>query len=192
MQGALTVPQEGVGEVEAAHHAGERVVSRAGLDPPLHRGHLHLGGARLLRQLRVGLLHLARWGGGAGERGSGAPHPTHTHTHTQGGVERGGNGEARSRPRSAPTLLEGLPGLSLFLPDTLLLRMRRKDCRRDFFRDLTRDRGPSMASESLGCSVHLRHRCSAPGPLCRVPSPELIPPNNTPYGYLASTGLRRW
>lgn len=94
MHGALTVPQEGVGEVEAPHHAGERVVGRAGLDPPLHRGHLHLGGARLLGQLRVGLLHLARWGGGAGERGSGAPTPhTHTHTHTGRcvwGGERGG------------------------------------------------------------------------------------------------------
>lgn len=57
---------------------------------------------------------------------------------------------------SIPTLPEGLPVLSLFLPDTRLLRMRRNDCRRDFLRDFTRDRGPSMAKESLGCSVHLR------------------------------------
>lgn len=69
------------------------------------------------------------------------------------------------------TLLEGLPAFSLFLPDTLLLRMRRKDCRRDFLRDLTRDRGPSMASESLGCSVHLQRHRSAPRPQHEVPWP---------------------
>lgn len=42
-----------------------------------------------------------------------------------------------------------------FFPDTLLLRMRLKLCRKDFFKDLTLDRGPSIARESLGCSVHL-------------------------------------
>lgn len=68
----------------------------------------------------------------------------------------GGRRSSHGSARSLPTLLEGLLALSLFLPDTRLLRMRRKDCRRDFLRDFTRDRGPSMASESLGCSVHLR------------------------------------
>lgn len=42
-----------------------------------------------------------------------------------------------------------------FFPETLLLRIRLKLCRKDFFRDLTLDRGPSMAKESLGCRVHL-------------------------------------
>lgn len=42
-----------------------------------------------------------------------------------------------------------------FFPETLLLRMRLKLCLKDFFKDLTLDRGPSMARESLGCSVHL-------------------------------------
>ena len=45
-----------------------------------------------------------------------------------------------------------------FFPDTLLLRMRLKLCRRDFFNDLTLDRGPSIANESLGCRVHLGDR----------------------------------
>ncbi|TNN41369.1 hypothetical protein EYF80_048458 [Liparis tanakae] len=40
-----------------------------------------------------------------------------------------------------------------FLPDTRLLRMRLKLCRKDFFKDLTRDRGPSIASESLGATA---------------------------------------
>lgn len=42
-----------------------------------------------------------------------------------------------------------------FFPDTRLLRMRLKLCRKDFFKDLTLDRGPSIAKESLGCRVHL-------------------------------------
>lgn len=42
-----------------------------------------------------------------------------------------------------------------FFPETLLLRMRLKLCLKDFFKDLTLDRGPSIARESLGCSVHL-------------------------------------
>lgn len=42
-----------------------------------------------------------------------------------------------------------------FFPDTLLLRMRLKLCLKDFFKDLTLDRGPSIAKESLGCNVHL-------------------------------------
>lgn len=46
--------------------------------------------------------------------------------------------------------------MARFFPDTLLLRMRLKLCRRDFFKDLTLDSGPSIASESLGCRVHLR------------------------------------
>lgn len=37
-----------------------------------------------------------------------------------------------------------------FLPDTRLLRMRRKDWRSDFLSDFTRESGPSMAKESLG------------------------------------------
>lgn len=45
--------------------------------------------------------------------------------------------------------------MTRFFPDTLLLRMRLKLCLRDFFKDLTLDRGPSMARESFGCSVHL-------------------------------------
>lgn len=43
-----------------------------------------------------------------------------------------------------------------FFPETLLFRMRLKLCLKDFFKDFTLDRGPSMARESLGCSVHLR------------------------------------
>lgn len=52
------------------------------------------------------------------------------------------------------TLLVGVV-MVRFFPETLLLRMRLKLCRKDFFKDLTLDRGPSMAKESLGCSVHL-------------------------------------
>lgn len=51
-----------------------------------------------------------------------------------------------------PTLL---PATVRFLPDARLLRMRRKDWRSDFLSDFTRDSGPSMARESLGCRVHL-------------------------------------
>lgn len=42
-----------------------------------------------------------------------------------------------------------------FFPETLLFRILLKDWRRDFFRDFTRDSGPSIARESLGCRVHL-------------------------------------
>lgn len=52
------------------------------------------------------------------------------------------------------TLLVGVV-MVRFFPDTLLLRMRLKLCRKDFFKDLTLDRGPSIANESLGCRVHL-------------------------------------
>lgn len=52
------------------------------------------------------------------------------------------------------TLLVGVV-MVRFFPETLLLRMRLKLCRRDFFKDLTLDRGPSIAKESLGCKVHL-------------------------------------
>lgn len=66
-------------------------------------------------------------------------------------------GHSLTVPRPAVTLLEELLPTTLFLPETLLLRILRKDWRRDFFRDFTRERGPSMARESLGWSVHLRH-----------------------------------
>lgn len=52
------------------------------------------------------------------------------------------------------TLLVGVV-MVRFFPETLLLRMRLKLCLKDFFKDLTLDRGPSIARESLGCSVHL-------------------------------------
>lgn len=107
MGGGLTITEEGVSKVEAPHDPRERIIGRARLDPPLHRRHLHLGGARLLCQLSVGLLHLGR-----GHRVS----PCLVGT----GTYHGG-------PHSLPTLLEGLLALSLFLPDTRLLRMRRKD-----------------------------------------------------------------
>ena len=42
-----------------------------------------------------------------------------------------------------------------FLRDTRLRRILRKDWRRDFLMLFTRDRGPSMASWSLGFRVHL-------------------------------------
>lgn len=57
--------------------------------------------------------------------------------------------------RRSLTLLVGVV-MVRFFPDTLLLRMRLKLCRKDFFKDLTLERGPSMARESLGCRVHLR------------------------------------
>lgn len=66
--------------------------------------------------------------------------------------------EGISTPLALLTLLEGLLAVTLFLPDTRLLRILRKDWRRDFFRDLTRERGPSIARESLGCRVHLSKR----------------------------------
>lgn len=43
-----------------------------------------------------------------------------------------------------------------FLSETLLRLILLKDCRRDFFMLFTLDRGPSMASWSLGLSVHLQ------------------------------------
>lgn len=46
------------------------------------------------------------------------------------------------------TLLLALVGR--FLPETRLLRIRLKDWRSDFLSDFTRERGPSMARESLG------------------------------------------
>ncbi|KAF3846687.1 hypothetical protein F7725_003765 [Dissostichus mawsoni] len=46
--------------------------------------------------------------------------------------------------------LAGGRGDGAFLPRTLLLRMRLKLCRSDFFKDLTLERGPSIAKESLG------------------------------------------
>ena len=62
-----------------------------------------------------------------------------------------------SHAHEGGTLLVGMVvGTGRFLPDTLLLRIRRKLWRRDFFRDLTRDSGPSMARESFGCRVHLQ------------------------------------
>lgn len=42
-----------------------------------------------------------------------------------------------------------------FFPDTRLLRIRLKLCLKDFFKDLTLERGPSIARESFGCKVHL-------------------------------------
>lgn len=53
------------------------------------------------------------------------------------------------------TLAAPFPGTVRFLPDTLVPRIRRKDCRSDFLIDFTRDRGPSSANWSLGCNVHL-------------------------------------
>lgn len=53
------------------------------------------------------------------------------------------------------TLPVGLLTTARFFPETLLFRIRLKDWRRDFFRDFTRDSGPSIARESLGCRVHL-------------------------------------
>lgn len=55
------------------------------------------------------------------------------------------------------TLLVGVV-MVRFFPDTLLLRMRLKLCRKDFFKDFTLDRGPSIARESLGCRVHLEQK----------------------------------
>lgn len=54
------------------------------------------------------------------------------------------------------TLLVGVV-MGRFFPETLLLRMRLKLCLKDFFNDLTLERGPSIASESFGCSVHLEN-----------------------------------
>lgn len=59
--------------------------------------------------------------------------------------------------KSSFTLLVGVL-IARFFPDTLLLRMRLKLCLKDFFKDLTLDRGPSIAKESFGCSVHLEEQ----------------------------------
>ena len=67
------------------------------------------------------------------------------------GPSRQRGGIRAAQPRL--TLLLALA--ARFLPETRLLRMRRKDWRRDFLSDFTRDSGPSMARESLGCRVHL-------------------------------------
>lgn len=135
-----TISEEGVGEVEAAHHAREGVVGRAGLDAALHRRHLHVVRAGLLRQLCIGLLQLQ-----AGRALSSPPHALPTRDPPRAWLPGGG--------WSQLTLLLALA--ARFLPETRLLRMRRKDWRSDFFSDFTRDRGPSMARESLGCRVHL-------------------------------------
>lgn len=65
------------------------------------------------------------------------------------------NLEERTHEKISLTLLVGVV-IVRFFPETLLLRMRLKLCLKDFFKDLTLDRGPSIARESLGCSVHLR------------------------------------
>lgn len=65
-----------------------------------------------------------------------------------------------ARLACSPTLL---PATVRFLPDARLLRMRRKDWRSDFLSDFTRDSGPSMARESLGCRVHLGTQASHQG-----------------------------
>lgn len=66
--------------------------------------------------------------------------------HTRLGAKAGAWPGEAAQPQL--TLLVALA--ARFLPDTRLLRIRRKDWRRDFLRDLTRDSGPSMARESLG------------------------------------------
>lgn len=130
----LTISEKRVREVQAAHHARQGVVGRAGLDAALHGRHLHVLGAGLLRQLRVGLLQLE--GPGSDTPPPSAPRPAATLT-----------------PRgwaAWPQLTLLLALAARFLPETRLLRMRRKDWRSDFFSDFTRDSGPSMARESLG------------------------------------------
>lgn len=129
----LTVWEEGVGEVQRPHQAGEGVVRGAGLDLPLHRRQLHFCQLRL--QTSVGLLQLAgrvtgwrwRW------------------------LERCGEG------KEAPGLTGTFAALLTwcFLSETRLRRILLKDWRRDFLMLFTLDRGPSMASWSLGFSVHL-------------------------------------
>lgn len=80
-----------------------------------------------------------------------------------------------------------------FLPETRLLRMRRKDWRSDFLSDFTRDSGPSMARESLGCRVHLGagrgDREGGPGPSCLTS--HGVQGSLPARTHLASTGLKR-
>lgn len=91
-----------------------------------------------------------------------------------------------------------------FLPDARLLRMRRKDWRSDFLSDFTRDSGPSMARESLGCRVHLGVQASHQGSTSPAaegqtsPSGALRgwqcprePQEGLAHTHLASTGLLR-
>lgn len=157
----LTISKERVSEVEAAHHTRERIVGRAGLDAALHGGHLHVVGAGLLCQLRVGFLQLE--GRGAPGRhllphslppDIPSPCPAFPDHPGAWGLLRGGSGpgpgRGRQRPAARPQLTLLLAVAARFLPETRLLRMRLKDWRRDFLSDLTRERGPSMAKESLG------------------------------------------
>lgn len=148
----LTISKEGVSEVEAAHHTRERVVGGAGLDAALHGGHFHVVGAGLPGQLRVGFLQLE----GRGAPGHRLlPHglPPNIPPPTTRGL-RARPGRGRQRPAAGHlTLLLALA--ARFAPDTRLLRMRLKDWRRDFLSDFARERGPSMARESLGWRVHL-------------------------------------
>lgn len=94
-----------------------------------------------------------------------------------------------------------------FLPDARLLRMRRKDWRNDFLSDFTRDRGPSMARESLGCRVHLgtqaghqgsrgaaaegRPPPAGPCEASSAPTAPREPRGGLAHTHLASTGLLR-
>ena len=135
----LTISKEGVCKVETAHNTREGVVGRAGLDAALHGRHLHILGTSLLRQLRIGLLQLEGHKVGPPS----CPPPHHP-----------------ARLACCPTLL---PATMRFFPDARLLRMRRKDWRKDFLSDFTRDSGPSMARESLGCRVHLGTQASHQG-----------------------------
>lgn len=179
----LTISKKRVSEVEAADDAREGVVGGAGLNAALHWGHLHIVGAGLLSQLRIGLLQLERQWPPGRRLPNTLPAPMQPGAQQPGtllislaratmgsGHQAWGQGRGR-----CPTLLlcpalrgrqaaprAGWPQLTLlvalvarFLPETRLLRMRRKDWRKDFLRDFTRDSGPSMARESLGCSVHL-------------------------------------
>lgn len=80
-----------------------------------------------------------------------------------------------------------------FLPDTRLLRMRLKLCRKDFFKDLTRDRGPSIASESLGCRVHLGRHRQGDARLARIKKKNVAARlESARPAHLASTALRLW
>lgn len=132
--------------MQAAHHARQGVVGRAGLDAALHGRDLHVLGAGLLCQLRVGLLQLEGPGSDtASSLGLPAPRPAATLPPGAGLLP------VRTGLRAAwPQLTLLLALAARFLPETRLLRMRRKDWRSDFFSDFTRDSGPSMARESLG------------------------------------------
>lgn len=95
-------------------------------------------------------------------------HPPQSTLTTWGvGAAEGWATEAEQTPGSRPGYISsarpgevapsGWPQLTLllalvarFLPETRLLRIRLKDWRSDFLSDFTRERGPSMARESLG------------------------------------------